>query len=194
MCNFSQTFVTLFQPSALDGNRSAWLVLELTSWIIVGSQLHSNTWFTHSVWLDVEEPETVICVPCCSCFMSFLLMLENTSTSLALQEILSSLSHHPARKRGGQKNPNPVVPLSVCAVAPSVLFQISGAANHCAWLHCAYLALITSVWLWILFFFPHWSVNLFLRLKRTQLSNDFFDKISMYKLTALPTESYFNFL
>lgn len=116
MCNFSQTFVTLFQPSALDGNRSAWLVLELTSWIIVGSQLHSNTWFTHSVWLDVEEPETVICVPCCSCFLSFLLMLENTSTSLALQEILSSLSHHPTRKRGGQKNPNPVVPLSVCAV------------------------------------------------------------------------------
>lgn len=60
MCNFSQTFVTLFQPSALDGNRSAWLVLELTSWIIVSSQLHSSTWFTHSVWLDVEEPESSV--------------------------------------------------------------------------------------------------------------------------------------
>lgn len=56
----------------LSSNSVSWLVWTYNTLTLC----LTSAWFVHCVWLDEQEPETVICVPWCSCFSCFLWRLK----------------------------------------------------------------------------------------------------------------------
>lgn len=126
--------VLLFQSSPLDGNKWTCVCLQFSN-------------------LMYNSPTSAYCAFCQArrggardrhlCILGFVflelhVMPERASTIVALQEIHSSLSLIPNSKTTSFAHSRwPAVPVSLCSVAPSVLFQISGAAKHSVRLYCA---------------------------------------------------------
>lgn len=142
VCRFSQIIDLLFHPSSLDGNKSTWLLLIFSSLISVDLQ------HTRTLSLSLVLGSCFLCGQTCRSqrLSSVYLGVHASRASRDAwqhQHFSGSVgnpatSHPPTRKT---KSSWPVVPVSLCSVAPSMLFQISGAANHCAWLHCAHFGL-----------------------------------------------------